>query len=257
MISLRKNADRRVRKGHPWIFSNEIGDPPVSQLEPGSVHELCDAGGEFLGMVYVNPASLITARMLSRKRIPIDADFCRARVLGAANRRKRLFPDRETYRLVFGESDLMPGLIVDRYGSVLTVQSLTAGMDHLLEDVTQALVDVMQPEGIYFRNDSSFRTLEGLSNEKRLAYGEIPDPLVVTSHGLQFVVDVANGQKTGFYLDQENNRRFCRTTYFREQPCWICSATLPRGACTPRPRALTGSPRLIRPAVRWLLPNRR
>lgn len=206
MIALRKNADRRVKKGHPWIFSNEIGDPPVSQLEPGSIHELCDANGEFLGMVYANPASLITARILSRKRLAIDADFCRARIQAAVNRRKRLFPDRDTYRLVFGESDLMPGLIVDRYGSVLSVQSLTAGMDGLLEDVLQSLETVVQPEGIYLRNDSSFRALEGLETEKRLAYGTIPDPLIVSSHGLQFVVDVVNGQKTGFYLDQENNR---------------------------------------------------
>ncbi len=206
MISLRKNADRRVRKGHPWIFSNEIGDPPVSQLEPGSVHELSDSRGEFLGMVYANPASLITARILSRKRIPIDLDFCLSRIQAAATRRKRLFPDREAYRLIFGEGDLMPGLIVDRYGPVLAVQSLTAGMDRLQEDVIQALVEVIQPEGVFLRNDSSFRALEGLPLEKKIAYGTVPDPLIVQSHGLQFQIDVPQGQKTGFYLDQESNR---------------------------------------------------
>jgi 23S rRNA (cytosine1962-C5)-methyltransferase len=178
----------------------------VSQLEPGSVHELCDSRGEFLGMVYANPASLITARMLSRRKRPIDLDFCLERIQAAAERRNRLFPNREIYRLVYGEGDLMPGLIVDKYGPLLVVQSLTAGMDRLQDDVVQALVEIMKPEGIFLRNDSSFRALEGLSLEKTVAYGTVPDPLIVASHGLRFQLDVPNGQKTGFYLDQECNR---------------------------------------------------
>jgi 23S rRNA (cytosine1962-C5)-methyltransferase len=206
MIKLRKGADRRIRKGHLWVFSNEIADPPVAELESGSIHELTDASGEFIGMVYANPASLITARILSRKRVPIDAQFCRERIQAAAERRKRVFGERDAYRVVFGESDLMPGLVVDKYGPVLAVQSLTAGMDRLLPDVTEALTEIFHPDGIYLRNDSAFRTMEGVEVEKKVLEGVVPEHVTVTSDGLRFLVDVAGGQKTGIYLDQETNR---------------------------------------------------
>ncbi|MGO9570807.1 MAG: class I SAM-dependent rRNA methyltransferase [Desulfomonilaceae bacterium] len=206
MITLKKKADRRVRRGHLWLFSNEIADPPVAQLETGSIHEVQDAVGEFLGMAYANPASLIAARILSHKKVPIDEAFLEQRIGAALERRQRLFPERDFYRLIFGEADRLPGLIVDRYGAVLAVQSLTAGMDALLDDVLAVLVRSLAPEGIYLRNDSSARTLEGLPQEKRLAYGAVPDNVTISSSGLKFLVDVADGQKTGFFLDQEANR---------------------------------------------------
>jgi 23S rRNA (cytosine1962-C5)-methyltransferase len=214
MIILKKNADRRIRRGHLWLFSNEIANPPVAQLEPGSIHELQDAAGEFLGMVYANPASLIAARILSRKRVPIDEEFLEQRIGAALETRQRLFTDRDCYRLIFGESDLLPGLIVDRYDQVLAVQSLTAGMDALLDKVLAVLVRLVAPEGIYLRNDSPSRALEGLSQEKRLAYGSVPDAVTITLSGLKFLVDVANGQKTGFFLDQEANRPLMKRYVF-------------------------------------------
>ncbi|MBI5250091.1 MAG: class I SAM-dependent rRNA methyltransferase [Desulfomonile tiedjei] len=206
MISLKKNHDRRIRRGHLWVFSNEIADPPVSRLEPGSTHEMRDASGEFLGMVYVNPSSLIAARILSRRRTLIDEDFFRERILSALELRKRLFPFRESFRLIFSESDLLPGLVVDKYGSVLVVQSLTAGMDALLEQVVGVLVDLLSPDAVYLRNDSPMRLLEGLQQEKRLAYGTLPDNVTIVSGALRLLVDVVEGQKTGFFLDQESNR---------------------------------------------------
>ncbi len=206
MITLKKNHDRRIRRGHLWVFSNEILDPPVSQLEPGSIHEMRDASGEFMGMVYVNPNSLIAARILSRKRTHIDEDFFRERILSALELRKRLFPSRDAFRLVFGESDFLPGLVVDKYGSVLVVQTITAGMDALLDQVVSVLVDVLSPDGIYLRNDSPMRLLEGLQQEKRLAYGTVPDNVTIESGSLKLLVDVVEGQKTGFFLDQESNR---------------------------------------------------
>lgn len=206
MISLKGQKDRRVRKGHLWIFSNEIESPPVSSLEPGSIHELTDHAGEFMGMVYVNPASLITARLLSTRRRDIDADFIHERISSALGRRTTLYRDRDHYRLVYSESDLLPGLVVDRYGDTLVVQSLTAGMDSMLEWVQEALVDLLEPQGIYLRNDSQFRTLEGLPLEKRILYGSVPDKVEISSRGLRILVDVVNGQKTGFFLDQESNR---------------------------------------------------
>lgn len=206
MISLKRNMDRRIARGHLWVFSNEIAEPPVSQLEPGEIHELVNASGELLGMVYVNPSSLITARILSRKKEPIDRLFLHRRLLAALDLRKRLFPTSNVYRLVFGESDFLPGLVVDRYGSVLAVQSLTAGMDRLLPEVVEVLVEIFSPDGIYLRNDAPIRSLEGLGLEKKVAYGAVPDMITISSGGLRFPVDVPNGQKTGLYLDQECNR---------------------------------------------------
>jgi len=206
MITLKKNAERRVRRGHLWVFSNEIADPPVSQLEAGSVHELRDSSGDFLGIVYANPASLITARILTRKRLPIDGLFFRSRIEDALSLRERVIHQRDAYRLVFGESDLLPGLVVDRYGQWLSVQSQTAGMDRLLDLAVEALVDLLRPEGIFLRNDSPGRALEGLASEKRLLFGEVPDTVIISSWGSKFMVDIPNGQKTGFFLDQEHNR---------------------------------------------------
>lgn len=189
-----------------WIFSNEIADPKVSDLEPGAVHEIRDHGGEFLGMAYANPASLIAARILSRKREPIDAAFIRARIAAAYQRRKRLFPDREAYRVVFGESDSLPGLVVDRYGRHLAVQILTAGMENLRTEVVESLVEIMEPDGVFLRNDAPVRALEGLGEEKRTAYGTVPDIVEIQCGSLKIRVDIPNGQKTGFFLDQECNR---------------------------------------------------
>lgn len=214
MIILKKNADRRVRKGHLWVFSNEIANPPVAELEPGSVHELRDASGEFLGMVYANPASLITARILSRKRTDIDEEFFQTRIRGALDRRRRFYPDRNFYRIVFSESDLLPGLIIDRYASVLSIQSLTAGMDQLMEMVLSVLISELSPEGICLRNDSPMRVLEGLPQEKIIAYGSVPETVTIESSGVKFLVDVMNGQKTGFFLDQESNRHLMRQYVF-------------------------------------------
>ncbi len=188
------------------MFSNEIAEPAVSELEPGSIHELHDSRGEFLGMVYACPSSLIAARILSRNKVAIDRLFFHERILYALQRRSRLFPDKDLYRLVYGESDFLPGLIVDRYERFLAVQSLTSGMDRFLEDVLEALVSILEPEGIYLRNDSPFRTLEGLPQEKKVAFGSVPETVIVNSRGIELLVDIPDGQKTGFYLDQEANR---------------------------------------------------
>jgi 23S rRNA (cytosine1962-C5)-methyltransferase len=205
-IVLRKNCERRIRGGHKWIFSNEIASPVVSQLKPGEIYELLNHGEEFVGMVYANPSSLIAARFLSPKKIEIDRDFIKDRILRAKLYRERIFQQRDHYRVVFGEGDLMPGLIVDKFGSVLVVQILTAGMEHLKNLVVDVLVELFEPECIYMRNDSSVRSLEGLTLEKYVAFGEIPEKVIIRSGNLNFYIDIVDGQKTGFFLDQESNR---------------------------------------------------
>ncbi len=206
VITLRKNSDRRVRKGHMWVFSNEIQDPSVSSLEPGHVYELVDHAKEFIGMVYANPASLITARIFSRRKCELDADLLKTRIEDAWLRRKSFMGSRDHYRMVFGESDLLPGLIVDKYGSVLVMQTLTAGMDRVQETIVNELVNLVNPECVFLKNDSQMRSLEGLSLEKRPAYGSVPSDLSINSFGLNLFVDFMDGQKTGYFLDQESNR---------------------------------------------------
>lgn len=205
-IKLRKRADRRVRAGHCWIFSNEIAAPPISELEAGALYSVSDWQGEFLGIAYANPKSLIACRVLSRKKTVIDEVFFHRRITKAAELRKAVFRDTTCYRLVYSESDGLPGLIVDRYGGHFVCQSLTAGMDRLTGLATDVLVSEFHPASIFLRNDSSYRLLEGLMLDKRLIYGALEDRVTMSSAGLELRVDIVEGQKTGAFLDQEWNR---------------------------------------------------
>ncbi len=205
-IVLNKRADRRIRRGRLWVFSNEIAEPRVSELEPGALYELCDASGEFLGICYANPATLIAARLLSRKKVQIDRDFLRERVDRALQFRQRLFPDRGSYRIVFGEADYLPGLVVDKYEDYLCGQVLTAGMEELAPHIIEYLIEALRPEGVYLRNDGPSRELEGLPSENRLVYGTVPDRVEIRSGNLKILVSIPGGQKTGYFLDQESNR---------------------------------------------------
>ena len=205
-VKLKKRADRRIREGHCWVFSNEIADPPVFELERGVLYTLSDWQGEFLGIVYCNPNSLIACRILSRKRTDINEDFFRARIRKAADWRKAIYRNSDCYRMVFSESDGLPGLIVDRYERHFVCQSFTAGMDVFMGMVAEVLVEDFDPTSIYLRNDSPYRVLEGLPLEKRLVYGKIAEPVVMMSGRLRLKVDVVTGQKTGAFLDQEWNR---------------------------------------------------
>jgi 23S rRNA (cytosine1962-C5)-methyltransferase len=209
-IKLRKRADRRIREGHCWVFSNEIGYPPVAELEPGGLYQLQDVTGEFLGIVYANPSSLITARLLSRKKAVIDRGFVRERILRAAHWRSIVFRDSRYYRLVFSESDGLPGLVIDRYGNHFVCQSFTAGMDRLMDYVVETLAEELSPESVFLRNDSPYRSLEQIPVEKRLCFGTQPGNVVMNSWGLALSVDVVEGQKTGAFLDQEWNRPLVR-----------------------------------------------
>jgi 23S rRNA (cytosine1962-C5)-methyltransferase len=206
VITLKKNAERRIRGGHLWIFSNEVQSPPVKSIDPGAICEIRAFNDEFIGMGYANPNSLITARILTRKKTWIDKEFLRQRIGLAYEQRRLFYPDRDHYRLVFGEADLLPGLVIDRYGPVFVMQSLTAGMDGLQSEVVDVIAELFEPECIYARNDSQMRSLEGLPLEKKPVYGQLPDRLIVESHGIKMVVDPAGGQKTGLFLDQEDNR---------------------------------------------------
>lgn len=203
-IKLKKKEERRVLRGHPWVFSNEVQDLPADAV-PGEPVEVRDFSGNFLGRGYVNPRSLIAVRILTRKQEDMDAAFFTKRI-GSARDLRKTFGFGESFRAVFSEGDGLPGLIVDKYGDTLVVQSLTAGIDGMLDPVLAALREVYGPKTIVLRNDTSSRALEGLGQETRVALGETSGMVEFEESGIRYRADVLGGQKTGFFFDQRENR---------------------------------------------------
>ncbi|MDL2206206.1 class I SAM-dependent rRNA methyltransferase, partial [Eubacteriales bacterium OttesenSCG-928-N13] len=201
---IKKTRDSRVRSGHPWVFRSDVerieGDP-----QPGDVVEVRSAAGTFLGRAFYNPNSQITLRMLTQHDEPIDAAFFRRRIETAIAYRKQ-FCDIDSCRLIFAESDFLPALVVDKFGDVLVMQSLSLGLERWKDDIVQILVELLNPRGIYERDDVPVRRLEGMEQLTGVLYGEVPDRVEMTENGIRFMVDVKNGQKTGFFLDQKQNR---------------------------------------------------
>jgi 23S rRNA (cytosine1962-C5)-methyltransferase len=196
----------RVIAGHPWIFANEIAGSPKT-FEPGALVEVFDIQNTFLGIGYVNPHSLIAVRILTRQNESIDKGFFSKRISEAIARRKHYIGSRSAYRIVFSESDFLPGLIVDRFGDTVSVQILTLGMSCLQPLILAALDEVLAPKTIVLRNDSKARILEGLPLEKQIIKGSFTDGLPLIQEGsASFEIDPMHGQKTGFFLDQSENR---------------------------------------------------
>ena len=208
-LILHPGRERRILQGHRWVFSNEIADP-IHDFEPGSWVEVLTAKGLSLGSGYINPASLIAVRIVCPPGGKPDEKFFRQRLLDAARFRQYIYPAAECCRLVFGESDGLPGLVVDRYGDVLVYQIGTVGMAKMEDLMRELLVDLFRPEALVFRNDSPSRTLEGLELEKGVAYGSVTGDIPVQIDAIRYLVDVLGGQKTGMYLDQRDNRSAAR-----------------------------------------------
>lgn len=204
-LHIHKGHERRLLLGHPWVFSNEIASD-LGTYEPGSLVDVYTHGGTLVGRGYINPRSLITVRILSPRREVIDSDFFHSRLAAALQRRERLLPGVQSYRLVYSEGDLLPGLIVDRYQDHLVLQTLTLGMELRTEAICEALERLIQPQAIVARNDVGIRTLEGLPHEKKVLRGSLETPVEVWESDIRFRVDPWEGQKTGFYLDQRENR---------------------------------------------------
>lgn len=207
-LSLKKNEDRRLRAGHAWIFSNEIdiAATPLKGFEPGALAMIENARGDSLGQAYVNPDSLISARLLCRDtRASIDRAFFAKRLERARDWRERVYPE-PFYRLVHGESDGLPGLVIDRFGDVFVVQTNTAGMERLQDALVAALDAVFSPRAVLLKNTSSLRALEGLETYTRTALGELTGPIEIVENGARFLVDPIEGQKTGWFFDHRDNR---------------------------------------------------
>ncbi len=209
-ITLNKNEDRRIKSGHPWVFSNEIRETSGDR-SAGITAELYDAAGGFIGIGHYNPHSLIAFRLISRQREDIDsAAFFEGRIAAALAHRQARYPDLTTFRAVYGESDFLPGLVVDKYGDYLSLQFLSAGMDCRREQVVAALRNVLSPLGIIARNDVAVRKLEGLDETVDVLWGDIPDRVEMVENGLRFQVNLREGQKTGGFLDQKQNHLLLR-----------------------------------------------
>jgi 23S rRNA (cytosine1962-C5)-methyltransferase len=208
-LKLKKREERRLRAGHTWIFSNEIDTKatPLKGLTPGETVNIEGANGQALGSAYVNPASLISARLISRKpNKSLNQELLNKRIQQALALRDQLY-HRPHYRLVYGDSDFLPGLVIDRFDDVFVVQSTTAGIDKVLDDIKAVLIELFDPDAIIFRNDSSARELEQLERYTKVVHGDMPDELNIEENDLHFQVTTTDSQKTGWFYDQRDNRR--------------------------------------------------
>ena len=208
VVALRPKHDKRVRAGHPWVFSNELADP-VAQLPSGGIVDVVDAKGAFLGRGYANPQSLIAVRLLARRDQELDqAGFWVRRLQEAVAYRRVVFGDRHDLRLVFGEGDRLPGLVIDRFGDVVSVQLTTLGMEQRRGLIEEAIREVLAPKGAVLRSEGPARQKEGLEDERGLWFGEVPDLVEIEEYGVKFMAAPLDGQKTGHFYDQAVNRAY-------------------------------------------------
>ena len=201
---LRKTRETRVRGGHPWIYASEI-DKTEGECAPGDIIDVYSCKGTMLGRALYNPRSQITLRMLTTQDEPVDEAFFRSRLTDAWEYRKRLC-DTQSCRVVYSESDFLPGLVVDKFGDVLVMQTLSLGMDMRKDMLARLLCEITGARGAYERNDVPVRRHEGLEMQTGLLLGEVPDRVEMVENGILYQVDVKHGQKTGFFLDQKQNR---------------------------------------------------
>ncbi len=212
-LFIKKREERRVRAGHLWIFSNEVdtAKSPLKQFSPGEIAEIRTYSGNYLATGYVNPKSLIAARVLETEpNVYIDDQWFYRRLEEALSLREKLF-SKPYYRMVFSEGDGLPGLIVDRFGPYLVGQITTAGIEKIRNKIEDILKKLLRPKGVLWRNDTPIRELEGLPLYREAAWGELPNPLEVWEEDLKFLFDPYGGQKTGWYYDQSFNRRKLKT----------------------------------------------
>jgi 23S rRNA (cytosine1962-C5)-methyltransferase len=203
VIRINRKATDRVASGHPWIFASDVIDRGDAQ--GGEAVQVADFRNRIVGTAHYSSSSQITLRFLSNRHEEIDRTFLRRRIGAAIALRERVVEDSSAYRLVYTEGDLLPALIVDRYGDYLSLQTLNQGMDRLQPEIVAVLEELLAPKGIIARNDVAVRTRENLPVETRIVSGEVPERVEVSMNGLRWHADLVHGQKTGVYLDQREN----------------------------------------------------
>jgi len=202
-VRVNRKAARRVASGHPWIFESDVVD--TAGAGPGAVVKVMDPAGRALGTAHFSAASQIALRLLSRRVEEVDREFFALRLAAAEAHRRRVVSDTDAYRVVHGEGDLLPGLVVDRYADWLVLQTLNQGMDAAREWIVASLVELFSPRGIVARNDAAVRAREALPLEACVTYGDVPDTVEFRMNGLRLQADLLHGQKTGAFLDQREN----------------------------------------------------
>lgn len=208
-VFLRKGAQHRVESGHPWVYQSEL-DYIDGEFEPGDIVDVYNFRQKFIGRGYINPRSQIIVRILSRQQEPIDREFFKKRIQTAWEYRQTFIGEPEYCRLVYGEADFLPALIIDKFGPYMVIQTLALGIDVHKDTIVSVLEELFQPEGIYERNDVPVRRLEGLPEIKGYLKGEFPTEIKVLENGISFYADIKEGQKTGFFYDQRENRVFMK-----------------------------------------------
>ncbi len=202
-VTISARGEQRVRLGHPWIYRADVA---AVAADGGDVVQVLGPRARVLGYALFSDRSQIAIRMLSRGEQPIDESLLRRRLEASIRFRESLMLDATAYRLVHGEADLLPSLVVDRYDDYLVIQALSQGVDRLLPAITEHLRELLQPAGILARNDPKVRALEGLPQSVDVLHGTIPDSVVVREGPIEYAVDLRRGQKTGLFLDQRENR---------------------------------------------------
>lgn len=203
-VYLKKNEEKKILNGYPWVYANEVARVEGKDVQ-GSVAEVRSFDGRFVGKGFINHLSKIFVRILTMRDETIDYAFFYDRI-NAANDYRTELGYGDNYRAVFAESDMLPGLIVDKYGKYLSVQFLSLGVEKLKADITDILVKIFKPLGIYERSDVAVREKEGLKQTKGVLYGNFDPVVEIEENGLKMLVDLENGQKTGYFLDQKENR---------------------------------------------------
>jgi len=201
-VILKKGEEDRIQMGHPWIFGNEVKNID-GDFNPADIVDVYDSRNHFLG--YINPRSKILVRLLTRDHEEINKEFFRKRIIQAWDYRKKLV-DTSSCRVIFGEADFLPALIVDKFGDYLSIQTLSLGIEKHKDTIVELLEEILAPKGIYERNDVKIREKEGLKQQKGFIKGPFDTTVEIMENEIKMLVDIENGQKTGYFLDQRENR---------------------------------------------------
>ena len=208
-VYLKKGEEKRIKDGHAWVYANEVARIEGKDKN-GSLASVYSHDGKFIGKGYINHLSKILVRIFIYNENEFDTDELFASRLQRANSYRRSLGYDNCYRMVFAEADELPALIVDKYADYLVVQFLSLGMDKQKDRIVKLLVELFAPKGIYERSDVAVRLKEGLEEKTGVLFGEVPDEIIITENGIKMSVDVKNGQKTGYFLDQKENRLVAR-----------------------------------------------
>jgi len=204
IVKLKRNEEKKLINGFPWVYANEVSSISGKDIQ-GSVCKVTSFDDRFIGIGFINHASKIIVRMISNKEEEVNYDFFYKRIKESNDYRLSMGYS-DNYRAVFSESDFLPGLIVDKYGDYLSIQILSLAMEIRKQMIIDILVDIFKPKGIYERSDVNVREKEGLKQFKGLVYGSLDEEIIIHENGLKLYVDIENGQKTGYFLDQKENR---------------------------------------------------